>query len=253
MGFATGGGANSLVGFNTELATFTNCLIFGNSATGAGGGVGANHSGFQMVNCTVVGNRVTDGPNGGGIVMEGTFGTLEISNSIIWGNSTADGSANELTQLWNPNLPSFLVLNHTTIQGFTGTRQFTGSGNLGVDPEFVDQLGPDAIAGSGDEDYRLMSSSGVIDAGANALVPAAVETDLDGLPRFSDVTTIPDTGTGDGAIVDFGAYEVQGGGTAIPTLSTWGTAVFALLLLTVGIRRVLNAPQPAVHRARTSA
>ena len=41
VGFATGGGADSLVGFNTNLATFTNCLIFGNTATGAGGGAGA--------------------------------------------------------------------------------------------------------------------------------------------------------------------------------------------------------------------
>ena len=98
-----------------------------------------------MVNCTVVGNRVTDHQFAGGLLLEGTFGTLEISNTIIWGNSTAAGDSGELTQLWNPNLPSFLVLKHTTVQGFTGTRFFEGSGNTGVDPEFVDQLGPDTI------------------------------------------------------------------------------------------------------------
>ncbi len=63
------------------------------------------------------------------------------------------------------------------------------------------------------------------DAGDNDAVPADVTIDLDGNPRIVDWNR-------DGvALVDMGAYEVQG---SIPAVSEWGLIVLTLLLLTFG-------------------
>lgn len=229
--FGIGGAATSFVGFASENATFTNCLFVGNRATIGGGAVGADHSGLMMNNCTVVGNETTEGTFGGGVMMQGTFGTLHIANTIIWGNVTTDGSSDELTQLWNPNLNDFLVLNHSTVQGFTGTRIFLGSGNSNTAPSFVDDLGGDGMPATGDEDYKLGLTSPLIDAGNNALVPAGVVTDLEGQPRFVDVSATPDTGSGSAPIVDLGAFESQGGPAAVPAVGSWGLLAAVLCLL----------------------
>ena len=56
----------------------------------------------------------------------------------------------------------------------------------------------------------MRTASHCIDAGKNAAVPAGITTDLDGLPRFTDVPTTVDTGSGTPPIVDMGAYEFPG-------------------------------------------
>ena len=45
--------------------------------------------------------------------------------------------------------------------------------------------------------------------GKNAAVPGGVFTDLLGFPRFVDIPSVPDTGSGSPPIVDMGAYEAQ--------------------------------------------
>ena len=58
-------------------------------------------------------------------------------------------------------------------------------------------------------------------------------TDLDGQPRFvDDPNAKPDTGNGTPPVVDMGAYESQA--AVIPTVSEWGLAVMALLVLCAG-------------------
>jgi hypothetical protein len=81
-------------------------------------------------------------------------------------------------------------------------------GNIDADPNFVNATGPDGIYGTEDDDLRLLPGSPCIDAGDNADVPADVNTDLAGNPRFfDDPNTIHATGSGKPPIVDMGAYE----------------------------------------------
>jgi hypothetical protein len=54
-------------------------------------------------------------------------------------------------------------------------------------------------------DLRLQITSPAIDSGDNTVI--SVTTDLAGLPRFIDISGIPDTGNGTPPIVDMGAYE----------------------------------------------
>jgi hypothetical protein len=85
-------------------------------------------------------------------------------------------------------------------------------GNIADDPMFVDRLGPDGMAGTGDEDFRLVVGSPAIDSGDNGFVPASLVRDLDNNPRVADEPGTPDTGAppGEPAYVDRGAYEAPG-------------------------------------------
>ena len=76
----------------------------------------------------------------------------------------------------------------------------TGTGNLSVDPLFVN-------AATGD--FHLQMTSPAIDAGSNTMIPAGVTLDFALLPRRVDITTVTDTGVGTSPIVDMGAFETQ--------------------------------------------
>jgi hypothetical protein len=82
-----------------------------------------------------------------------------------------------------------------------------GGGNIAGDPLFVDADGADNTPGTADDNLRLQLTSPAIDAGKNAAVPPGVTTDLDGNPRFVDIPSVPNTGSGTPPIVDMGAYE----------------------------------------------
>jgi len=58
-------------------------------------------------------------------------------------------------------------------------------------------------------DFHLLPGSPCIDAGRNGVVPAGIETDLDGNPRFVDDPCKTDSGSGDPPLVDMGALERQ--------------------------------------------
>ena len=143
-----------------------NTTIYGNSAIGSGGGV---RNGFNS--------------------------TSQVYNCILWNNrDTGGGNVGESAQLNGGSL----TVGFSCIQGLSA---YTGSGNIGDDPLFVDPLGLDWIGGTLDDNLRLAQGSPCIDAGDNALVPAELTTDLDGNPRILDGN---DDGT---AAVDMGAYE----------------------------------------------
>jgi parallel beta-helix repeat protein len=184
--------------------TLTNCVFSGNTATGvsgSGGGMCNVSSSPMLTNCTFSGNAA--GNSGGG--MESSFSSSPtLTNCIVWGNTA--GSESQLCQSGGTT-----TITYSDIQG-----GYTGTGNINAAPLFVRNPSPgsDGIWGTADDDYgnlQLQANSPCIDAGNNAAPGlAGVTTDLAGGPRFMDVLTTPDTGSGTAPIVDMGAYERKG-------------------------------------------
>jgi hypothetical protein len=227
---SSGGGVHVAINQQAEFQPlFVNCLFSGNVAA-IGGGILADHAFCTLTNCTIVGNESTASNFGAGAILEGTFGSLTITNCVLWGNNGTGPPGSDLVQLWTPNLASFLQLNQTCIQDYAGTLQTGGTGNFGDDPMFVDELGTDGRAASGDEDYRPSAGSPLIDRGMNAALPPNVASDLAGQPRRVDDPATPDQGVGSSPLIDVGAFEFQAAGPAVPALSPAGLAVCALVM-----------------------
>ncbi len=214
-----GGGA--IYTIQQSYPTAINCIFRDNSAD-AGGVVMCDHnSGISLINCTFSGNTAnwsggavfniadldiiitnctfyanTAGGEGGALwnAADGSA-ILSITNSIFWGNSD-NGGTDESAQIYNYTA---FEINHSCVQGWTGA--FGGSGNHGDDPLFVDADGADNIAGTSDDNLRLMKRSSCIDHGDNTAITVEAETDLDGRLR------IIDGDCNDSEIVDMGAYE----------------------------------------------
>ena len=186
------GGGMINVGCSLTLA---NCTFSRNSAT-RGGGMYNVFSSPTISNCTFTGNTAS---YGGGI--SNTSSSPTLINCILWSNTAATGG----NQIYDGGGTS--TVSYTDVQG-----GFAGTGNINVDPLFVRNPGPgtDGTWGTADDDYgdlRLQLTSPAIDAGDNSAVPAGISTDLAGNPRFFDLPTRPDTGSGTAPMVDMGAYE----------------------------------------------
>jgi parallel beta-helix repeat protein len=190
----------------------TNCIIVDNEVTvgypgyGEGGAVYIESCpSVTFINCTISNNTATS--SRGGIYSAAS--TVTMTNSIVWGNI---GSSAPLS--------SGLTVTYSDIEG-----GYTGTGNLNVDPLFVNAAGGD---------YHLQEISDCVDAGLNSAVPVGITTDIDGDDRIVD-----GDGTS-GARVDMGADETR---LAIMTVwvdddytpgggndgHTWGMDAFALI------------------------
>lgn len=178
--------------FGNSDPSISECVFFNNTATGSGGG-GAmfigNGSGPIIRDSTFVSNKAN--VTVGGILSNGS--TTSIGNCIVWNNSGPGGSMTPAQQVTNQG--GTVTVTYSTVMG-----GFAGAGNLNTNPMFVDLAGGD---------LHLLPDSPAIDAGNNALVPAGVTIDRDGLPRFIDDPDVTDTGLGTPPIVDMGAYERQ--------------------------------------------
>ena len=154
-----------------------------------------NHT--YMINCTIANNEGVEATNGGAISLS-NFATLDLYNSIAYGNFP-----NQIF-LENGNIyggPSHLNIHNSLIEnGEEGILEQPNNEvawygeNLTCDPLFDS---------TGDYPFALSSTSPCIDAGTLDL-PEGIElpeTDLAGNPRVV------------GASVDMGAYEYQGGGS----------------------------------------
>ena len=149
-----------------------NCMITDNVGVGIWYGTNGD-SGTWLVNCTVTGN-VAAGYEGG-ILYKGR-GTLYLSNSIVWGND----SANIVVDYHDPDF----VATYSNVGG-----GWEGEGNIDADPLFAD---------AANSDYHLTDGSPCIDSGT---ADGAPDTDFEG-----DLRPI-----GDG--YDMGADEhAEGGG-----------------------------------------
>lgn len=176
-------------------------LIFSNTA-GRGGGVHSRDLAgpVSLVNNTIVYNMAG---SVGGVDILGDPATA--TNCIIWGNSGLQ-------------IVGQVTVTYSDVQGGA-----SGTGNIDVDPLFVDAAG---------DDYHLAPGSRCIDAGDNTALPddtlelegecptaTPVSLDLDNEPRFVDDPLTTDTGNQDPfhPVVDIGAYEYQ----AAPVVAAW--------------------------------
>ncbi len=236
----THGGALYADGGSPSLV---NCTISGHTAVGNGGAIFSTSSAaLKLTNCTVAGNASTGSyGNSGGL--NAYNGTVSVANCIFWGNRDRSG-ATEVAQI-HRQTGCTLTLTHSCVQFWSGS--LGGTAVSGDDPRLADPDGLDDVAGTLDDDLRLLASSVGIDAGSNDQAPAdaadldadgdllePVPLDLGGGPRFDDETAVEDRGRGTPPIVDMGAYE---GGLQALVLSTrtlsipeGGSATFTVVL-----------------------
>ncbi len=190
-----GGGIN--IDENTSLV-LTNVMISGNRAASYGGGIHAVGSSITLTNVTISGNKA-DIYNGGGIYY--LQSTLQVRNSIIFGNNTGVYPDNSLPP----------QCRHSLVQEITTGDDADGNISGGANPLFVNRIAY-SLAPSAGGSYALQAGSPAVNKGSNALFPGlgAGTADLAGNPRVYDYAG--------GGGVDMGAYEYQGEPGIPPTL-----------------------------------
>ncbi len=223
LGNQAGNGGGLYTGPGTTT-TIVNCTFVGNYARELPGGAAAIAAPIRagmvhIINCALTSNHAA-GVDAGGVAYDTESpDKLVVSNCVLWGNTTQNGTVMDQAAQISPYHdapPPDCTFNYNCAQGLTGS--LGGLGNIGHDPEFVrnPDPGPDGTWDAVDDDYgdlRLRSGSPCIDAGDNAATLATgVTTDLDGNARFVDDPTSPDCPQAPGTcgtppIVDMGAYE----------------------------------------------
>ncbi|MCZ6837065.1 MAG: right-handed parallel beta-helix repeat-containing protein [Planctomycetota bacterium] len=184
-----GGGAVANTGSCTSI--FANCLFAGNFGVD-GGAIMCDAGIVNVYSSTFVANSTSD--DGGAIALYSN-GT-EIDNSIFWGNTPDEISTGF----------SVATLRACDVQGgWAGA----GSGNIDLDPMFLDVDGPDDdLLTLEDNNYRLMVGSPCIDQ-ADAMNLPTDTSDVDG--DGDDFELLPvdldDTPRVLNLNLDMGAYE----------------------------------------------
>ncbi|TRU55794.1 MAG: cadherin [Microcystis aeruginosa Ma_QC_C_20070823_S13] len=171
-----------------------NATFSRNNAASAGGAIYQyNGSGAGAIDTTITNSTFSGNAAGSGSALYNqSFASSVYSissnlrNSIIWGNG---GTA-------IVNITGFAT---TTVTNSIVQGGYTGTGNLNVDPLFVDAI---------NDDLRLQSTSPAINAGNNASLPADAR-DLDGDSNITeaiplDIARNPRV---NGTNVDMGAFE----------------------------------------------
>jgi len=154
----------------------TNCVLAGNTAQDAGGGMYNVWISPRLLHCTLSSNTAT---SSGGAMFNDEAASPILLNCILW-NDLPDEIAN-LDGTSNPDVT------FSDIQG-----GYPGEGNISVDPLFVD-------AANGD--FHLLQASPCVDAGRYI---DYFTSDFEGDPRGYDGTAEP---RGDGSDYDMGADE----------------------------------------------
>ncbi len=201
---SSGGGAAIMESVNV---IFRNCAFYdnGSAETGMGGAFYSNGSSVKVVNCVVA--RNTSDSYGGGLTMDGLGGVFHAINSTFYGNTGAYGAVyNHLTT--HAKFSNCIVWGNSATWGGSGTREaeysiiqggYTGTGNLGLDPQFLnpsDPNGADDRWFTDDDGLSLSNCSPAINLGSNTAISGlSLTKDITGADRIQNVT------------IDAGAYE----------------------------------------------
>jgi len=202
---ALSGGGVYLEGVTDEnrhrICHIINCLIASNAAMtgewpesggrpdiGTGGGLSIwNRMSPIIYNCTIVTNHAvgSDDTGGGGIYSyRSSYPT--ILSSIVANNQAEVGWGN----VDGPRSARYSNIIHDWIGA--------GEGNISEDPRFMNPLGPDNIAGTKDDDYRLSTLSPCVNSGTPDVAHIIPSYDLGGGTRIQM------------GRIDMGAYEFDG-------------------------------------------
>ena len=189
-----------------EVASVINCVFERNEADRSGGGLSNdswNYSGTQMkvINCTFVDNVA---PSGGGAIRDQMGGGI-VANSIFVGNSKYAVQSSSGYEM----IISHCLFYNNVDRNYYGS--VSAENNKEEDPQFID---------SDDGNYHLIPNSPCIDSGNNDYVPSdsrdldndgdlqeLIPFDLDGNSRIEDDPDQPDSGHGEGSIIDIGVFE----------------------------------------------
>jgi hypothetical protein len=209
-------------------ALIEECIVVGNRAK-RGGGIAASFWEVVLVDTTVSGNTATVA--GGGVGLVQNWVNVTAANLVVWGNASPLGAQFSVDSA--AGLTPQLAVAYSDVQGGFGAFGYEnlgspalvlyGAGNIDVDPRFVDADGPDNNPTTwADNDLHLKLSSPCIDAANNAAVYADLfdldgdgnvseptPFDRDGVSRFVEIPSVPNTGAGIAPIVDMGCYERQ--------------------------------------------
>lgn len=186
-----GGGIRS----STSNASYRNLFVaYNNSLTG--GGIASTHfSNEKYTNIVVAHNQSI------GFYTNGSSNSI-LTNATFYGNSGAGALGVDGSELSLRN--SIIVAHNNGVVVSSGTIKIDysivkgdwgGTGNLDVDPHFVD-----ADAG----DYALLATSPAVNAGSNGLF---AELDANTLDKAGNVRVYQHDS---GGVIDMGAYEFQG-------------------------------------------
>lgn len=153
------------------------CRLTGNNAI-RGGGAAVYQSIATIVQCTISANSASDVAGG---IYDGSVGSGVVAHSsILWSNTAGSAATVEEAQVSN-FWGTPLTVRYSCIQGWPST--VLGVGNIGDDPLFIDQDGPDNLLGTADDDLQLLAGSPCINGG-------------DPMPQYND---------SDGTRADMGA------------------------------------------------
>jgi len=170
-----GGSGGGICNEETRVIITNSKFIFNIANSDDGGGIFNLGGSPTVTNCTFTGNEADDF----GAAISNIESSPTISNCIMWGDRFDEIYVDGGTPIFR----------YCDIQG-----GWEGEGNIDVDPLFIDADGLDDIAGTEDDNLRLLPWSPCIDVGDNSVVEPD-STDLDGNPRIIN------------GIVDMGAYE----------------------------------------------
>ncbi len=188
---AAGSVGGAIYNDNGTGSQIINAAFSRNNAASSGGAIYQRQVSIAGAITTIINSSFSGNSAGSGSVVfsQGTTNgarvDTNIRNGIIWGNGG--------TALSNNVSGNYTVTNSIVQGGFTGT------GNLNVDPLFVDAI---------NDDLRLQSTSPAINAGNNGFIPADTrDLDKDGNttePLSQDLGNNPRI---NGTNVDMGAFE----------------------------------------------
>ncbi len=195
-----------------------NCLFSGNYSLTGGGAIYATGATANVLVHSSTFSRNASGQSVGGMYIR-NGADLTMHSTILWGNLDANSTTVEQKQLSMDSLGSgsTYTMTYSTVQGL---QIFNGVGCNGTDPQFVNALGADGVAGNFDDNLRLRNDSTMINAGNTPVIPfdtfdvdgngvtnEILPIDLDRKPRRQLAASHPVTGVGPAPCVDRGAYE----------------------------------------------